>query len=350
MLDNDIIEEKTISDSCCDIFKTVFQIDISNTAFRYKHYENPYRLSTPLFVEKIGNKIKGINGFMAAKFICESQELYAAQSCDSAVLEQYRGKGVFTAIIKNAQKQLQSAGVDFLFGFPNQNSYPGFINLGWKHEVDLCRYFLPIDWYALLQNKIGKKCARIAHTLLIQVTLSKINRLAKKTFNGTIKSYDLCPFNGEDYSIINNCGKIMIKRSLEYYVWKLDKNPTKNFKYIVAKEEGRLYGFVVYYVRDGEVDIVDWFCAPTDNKYLIMAKLIKQLINEGTKINILSINTKSEEVQFMKRLGFWNSSSRVLRRTTTPLVIYIMNATLESKLHVPEKWLLHCIDSDTIIS
>jgi hypothetical protein len=343
------MDEKTISDRCYDIFKTVFQSNLSHIAFRYKHYENPHGLSTPLFVEKTGDDIKGINGFMAAKFICESQELYAAQSCDSAVLAQYRDKDVFKSIIKNAQKQLQSAGVDFLFGFPNQNSYPGFIKLGWKHEVDFCRYFLPIQWHVLLQNKIGRKCAGIAHTLLSPITLSRVNRLATKPFKVTIKSYDLCPFTEEDCATINNCGKIMIKRSIEYYEWKLDKNPTRNFKYIVAKEEGRLYGFIVYYVGGGEVNIVDWFCV-SDNKYLIMAKLIKQLINEGTKINALLINAESNEVEFMKRLGFWNSANRILKRKKSPLVIYILNPALEDKLHAPEKWSLRYIDSDTIIS
>lgn len=350
MADNSFTEEQKFSDSCCDIFNSVFSNNISHEAFWYKHYGNPSRLSAPLLVEKIENDIIGMNGFMAAKFICDSKELYAAQSCDSAVLPQYRGQSVFSSIIKRAQNQLKDEGVDFLFGFPNQNSYPGFIKLGWQHNVDFCRYFLPTDWYLLLRKKIGKKCARIIQGLFKQITLSRINRLASKPFTGVIEISDRCPFTEEDCMMINQCGAIMVKRSIDYYVWKLDKNPTKEFKYVVAREEGRLCGFIVYNVINDEVNIIDWFCVQNTNELVVMAKLIKFIIDVGAKINIPLINIKSRDVLLLKSLGFWNSSNIIMRRKMTPLVIYVINETYASKLYRPENWLLRFIDSDTIIS
>ena len=350
MADNSFIEEQNFSDSCCDIFNTVFPNAISHDVFWHKHYGNPNRLSVPLLVEKIENDTIGMNGFMAAKFICDSKELYAAQSCDSAVLPQYRGKSVFSSIIKRAQNQLKDEGVDFLFGFPNQNSYPGFIKLGWKHTVDFSRFFLPVNFYALLRNKIGKKCARIIHKILNLIFLSKVNRLAKKTYNCTIEHYDRCPFTNEDFKVINNCDKIMVKRSIEYYVYKLDNNPTKKFKYITARTDGQLCGFLAYHVLKDEVNIVDWLCVQHDNDKIVMAKLIKHLINVGAKINMPLINIKSEEIKLLKSLGFWNSANMILRRDVMILIIYIINSSFEARLISPKKWLMRGIDIDTIIS
>lgn len=346
----DIAEEKNFSDKCCDIYNAVFSSYLTYETFWYKHYGNPHRLSTPMLVEKVDNDIAGINGFLAVPFICKNDKLFAAQSCDSAVLNKYKGKGIFSSIIKRAQTQLKADDVDFLFGFPNQYSYPGFIKLGWKHTVDFSRFFLPINCYAILQNKIGKTCAHIIHVILKRILLSKVNQLAKKTFNGTINSNDLCPFTKEDFAIINNCDKIMTKRNIECYDYKLDNNPTKKFKYITARTDGRLCGFLAYHVLNDEVNVVDWLCVQHDNNKIVMAKLIKHIINVGAKINIPLINIKSEEVKLLKSLGFWNSSNIVLRRKMSPLVIYIINKTLDTKLHVPEKWLLRYIDSDTIIS
>lgn len=350
MSDNSFIEEQKFSNSCCDICNTVFSNDISHEAFWHKHYGNPNRLAAPLFVEKIENDIIGMNGFMAAKFICASKELYAAQSCDSAVLPQYRGKGVFSSIIKRAQNQLKNEGIDFLFGFPNQNSYPGFIKLDWKHNVDFCRYFLPTDWYLLLRKKIGKQCARIINTLFNKITISRINRLASKPFSCDIEIYERCPFTEEDCMVINQCGAVMVKRSIDYYVWKLDKNPTKEFKYVVARYEGRLCGFIVYNVINDEVNIIDWFCVDNTNELVVMAKLIKCIINIGAKINIPLINIKSREALFLKSLGFWNSSNIILRRQMSPLVINVLNKKYASKLHRPANWALRFIDTDTMIS
>ena len=343
-------EEKALADRCCDIYNTVFKNIFSHAVFRYKHYENPYRLTTPVFIKNIGGDIAGINGFLAAKFICESRELYAAQSCDSAVLKQYRGRGVFTSIIKDAQEQLLFEGVDFLFGFPNSNSYPGFIKLGWKHEADFCRFFLPIDWFELLKNKIGKTYAHITHALLTKITLFRLNRLAAEPLNCTIRSYSCCPFSEEDYEAINNCGHIMAKRNNEYYNFRIDANPTQKFTYIVAREDNRLLGFIVYYIYNREINIVDWFCPSHNNRHVILAKIIKQLFGQGAKINMLMINTSSGEAQVMRRLGFWNSANKIFRRPKSPLITYSLNKTIETKLHMPEKWLLRHIDNDTIIS
>ena len=346
----DYREEATIFNTYCEIYNTVFEKKLPASVFHYKHYENPFKLSSPIFGCKIDDNIGGINGFLAAKFICGAQEVYAAQSCDSAVLKQYRGKGVFTAIIKEAQEQLQFEGVDFLFGFPNSNSYPGFIKLGWKHETDFCRFFLPIDWYVLLKNKIGKACAYIAHALLTKITLFRLNRLAAEPVNCTINSYNCCPFSEEDCATINNCGQIMAKRSIGYYTFRLDANPTQNFEYVVAREENRLLGFIVYYVYNNEINIVDWFCSSHNNTFFILAKIIKQLLGQGAKINILMVNTSSEEAEVMRRLGFWNSANKIFRRPKSPLIIYSMNKAIETELHTPKKWLLRHIDNDTIIS
>jgi hypothetical protein len=222
--------------------------------------------------------------------------------------------------------------------------------LGWKHEADFCRFFLPINWSELLKNKIGKTFAYITHALLTKITLFRLNRLAARTLNGTIKSYDYCPFTEEDFATINNCGQIMAKRSIEYYTFRLDDNPTKEFKYIVAREGGRLLGFIVYYIHNKEIDIVDWFCTFQNNKPVILAKLIKQLFGQGAKINILLVNMSSEEVQMMRRLGFWNASNSLFKWPASTLITYSLNKTIEPKLHTSEKWLLRYIDSDTIIS
>lgn len=344
------MEGKTLSDICCDIYNAVFRKSISNSVFTYKHFDNPYRLSTPLLIHKMGDDIVGFNGYLAAKFICESQELYAAQSCDVAVLPQYRGRGVYTSIMKKAREKFRHEGLDFLFGFANKNSYGPDLKFGWKHESDFCRFFLPVDWYALLYNKIGKIGARIVHALLKRPILFKTNKLAGKNFKATLQCFDRCPFTEEDFTIINSCGRIMIKRSREYFLWKLDNNPTKNFKYIIARKEGRICGYVIYHVEAGEINVVDWYCALDYDGSVIMANLVKQLLNEGAKINIFFVNMKSEEAQFMKRLGFWNSSNKILKRLSAPLMLYILDKSLETKLSAPGKWLMRYIDSDTIIS
>jgi len=57
----------------------------------------------------------------------------SAQSADTMTHAEYRNKGLFVELAQLTFKLCESVGVRFVFGFPNQNSLPGFINkLGWE--------------------------------------------------------------------------------------------------------------------------------------------------------------------------------------------------------------------------
>ena len=58
--------------------------------------------------------------------------LKAYQTVDTCVLEQYRGMGLFK---KMTRWELELLGNDTLvYGFPNTNSYPGYVKMGWQVE------------------------------------------------------------------------------------------------------------------------------------------------------------------------------------------------------------------------
>jgi GNAT superfamily N-acetyltransferase len=57
----------------------------------------------------------------------------AAQSGDTMTHKDHQGKGLFTGLAKQTYETAKEEGVAFVFGFPNQNSAPGFFRkLNWK--------------------------------------------------------------------------------------------------------------------------------------------------------------------------------------------------------------------------
>jgi len=56
----------------------------------------------------------------------------SAQSADTMTHPQYRNKGLFVELAQMTFQLCRSMGIALVFGFPNQNSLPGFLNkLGW---------------------------------------------------------------------------------------------------------------------------------------------------------------------------------------------------------------------------
>lgn len=77
-------------------------------------------------------------GVFAAKLRINAQEIQGAQSGDTATHSRHRGKGLFTDLAKATYELAASEGVKVIFGFPNKNSYPGFVKkLNWKHTHDI---------------------------------------------------------------------------------------------------------------------------------------------------------------------------------------------------------------------
>lgn len=61
-----------------------------------------------------------------------------AQSGDTMTHSKHTGKGLFTILATKTYQYCKANGVHLVFGFPNQNSYPGFVQkLGWTHFDDL---------------------------------------------------------------------------------------------------------------------------------------------------------------------------------------------------------------------
>lgn len=69
----------------------------------------------------------------------------AGQMVDVATGNEHRGRGLFVQLAEFARGLCESAGVAFLFGFPNEAAYPIWMNkLGYEHIHDLVEYRVPV--------------------------------------------------------------------------------------------------------------------------------------------------------------------------------------------------------------
>lgn len=95
-------------------------------------------------------------GVFPVKVKYKNTEYLAAQSGDTMTHPNHRGKGLFITLAKMTYDLAKDYGVEFIFGFPNENSYPGFVKkLDWHHYGNVCNYKLKTD--SLPFEKLAKK-------------------------------------------------------------------------------------------------------------------------------------------------------------------------------------------------
>ncbi|MCZ6774722.1 MAG: GNAT family N-acetyltransferase [Proteobacteria bacterium] len=71
--------------------------------------------------------------------------LLGGQSMDTMTHPDYRGRGLFVKLAGACYELCAARGYAALYGFPNSNSYPGFIRrLNWDHTGDIVHWVRPI--------------------------------------------------------------------------------------------------------------------------------------------------------------------------------------------------------------
>jgi GNAT superfamily N-acetyltransferase len=88
----------------------------------------------------------------------------SAQSGDTMTHPTHQGKGLFTALALKTYELCREEGIHLVFGFPNQNSYPGFVKkLGWSHFDDLQAYEIRVRCLPWIRIKNTFKLPQSIH-------------------------------------------------------------------------------------------------------------------------------------------------------------------------------------------
>jgi len=326
------------------IFIKTFQNRVSYRRYIYKHQLNPYSLSKEIFLYKLDGKYVGTNAFLGCLLnMCETQ-LTGIQSCDTAVLPAAQGYGIFSHIIKEAEQYYKDQHV-VLFGFPNKNSYHGFIKLGWRDLGEYITYVLiqrPGVILAMKLHLVGSNALECEHNIP-----GKIRRACKINFLEQIFEYKTCPFTEEEISVINQQGKyVSIKRSKSYFQWKIDNTGADGYRYRVLRSDGILYGYLIYKKSlMGYITIVDWFLNPDTetDQTTILASLLVDFSKCSTCLFFPMIKPGSAECAMRLRLGFFEGQRFGLRLNSSRLVV-------KSEECTSADWRLRAIDLDSFFN
>ena len=101
----------------------------TTTEFNNKYDTDIFGLKNIGFIAKDENgNSAAFYGVFPITILYESKHYLAAQSGDTMTLPEHRKKGLFVALAKETYQLAYENGVKLVFGFPNQNSYPGFKN------------------------------------------------------------------------------------------------------------------------------------------------------------------------------------------------------------------------------
>lgn len=104
------------------------------------------------------NSVAAFYGVFPCFIEFKGKKILAAQSGDTMTHADHRGKGLFITLAKKTYELAKENGVEFVFGFPNKNSYPGFVKkLDWVHRENVRSYLFKVKTLPLIKaaKKLG---------------------------------------------------------------------------------------------------------------------------------------------------------------------------------------------------
>ncbi len=117
--------------------------------WRWKHELNPCGPSL-LMGAFDGSRLVGLRAFLRWRLRWDGSEHAAVRAVDTATHPDYRGRGIFRSLTMKGLGMLADEGTEWVFNTPNDNSYPGYLKMGWRPVADLRMAVRVNNWLRLL--------------------------------------------------------------------------------------------------------------------------------------------------------------------------------------------------------
>jgi hypothetical protein len=123
------------------------------------------------------NEPAAFYGVFPCMAVYNNEKYLVAQSGHTMTHSKHTGKGLFTTLARMTYDYCRENGIHLVFGFPNQNSYPGFTKkLDWIHFDDMHAYLIRVKCIPWLRLKNFFKLSATMHQKWGNFILSQYNR------------------------------------------------------------------------------------------------------------------------------------------------------------------------------
>jgi hypothetical protein len=332
--------------------QAVFSLDLWN--WKYKKNNAGFFPNWILLARsRQDNSIGGHYTAIPVKILAKDKVLLAAQSVDTITHIDFRKQGIFTGLAELCYKEMEKDGIDIIIGYPNDNSFPGFVKkLNWKHifTVEEVGYVINTKKIALLKFNNTFKSFLLNYALIIRKALKKIQNLNSGNKGYTAKKSALIDIPSE---IIHNWlganYDYFIERSPEYLKWRYEDNPVDR-NYIVKSfyKGDQFCGFYLLkfkfypHRKNTKVShIMEFVYNPQHPglSHIMLKDIMTESTKNGTDLIHAYSHPEQHDYKLYKKAGF-------IKFDYKNYIIRVNNPEKYAGIDEPHKWFISLGDSD----
>lgn len=278
----------------------VFQEPSYNEArWTWQYQQNPQGRS---FIDLAADRederiIAGHYAVISYKLRWKNAVISSVQSLDTYTSQDYQRQGIFAELAEETFHSCKSEGVKIVFGFPNQNSYGGFVKkLGFADPFALVVYRKPLRFGYFFDRFFGK-------TFLSG---------AKIAFKKLPKAYEIKEVVAFDDSVkellhaFSEKFPFMVDRTIPYLNWRYSTCPDRKYKKYLVLEKGKVVSLFVLGIdhKSNYSHLVDFAFSQKGEFPLILTAATTSSIQLGMNCITYFTNEDSLLKDYLQQEGF----------------------------------------------
>jgi GNAT superfamily N-acetyltransferase len=228
----------------CALYERVFEQPMTLERWRWQYAHDPGGI---LLAVAPDGSLAGHYAVSPLRFLMNGETIQGALSLDTMVHPNYRGQGMFTRLANALYDHLAAQGIDFIYGFPNEQSHHGFIkNLGWRDlQPTLPLYVYPLNFSSAIQKvlpvpllaRLGSPAAKLGYRALFG---------APRPIPSSIQVRKVQDFDERFDGLLEYApARLMLKRDHDYLTWRYLKHPDHRYTILAAESGDSLLGYAV---------------------------------------------------------------------------------------------------------
>jgi GNAT superfamily N-acetyltransferase len=236
-----MVREASIDDvpAINELFYTVFGLRRDDAATQWKFFRNPNGPASLMVAEDHG-RIVGSYALWPIAIHLGREVVLGAQSIDTMTHPDYRRQGVLVQLALAGMEVAAANGVEVLYGFPNEASYPASVRrLNWNHIGNCVSWTRPLRADSLLRiPRVMRPAVSLALRAWPRADTNSFDVRVGKPRRETIAA--LLEYRG------GNGRTCQTERSPEWYDWRFAPLMGSKHTWLTLESHGRPVAFAVW--------------------------------------------------------------------------------------------------------
>jgi Acetyltransferase (GNAT) domain len=255
------------------LFRTVFGKSRSVEHWIWQFRDNPYGGPFVSIARRESDgAVIGSYSVMPLMLNVTGKQVPACQSVDTAVHPDHRGQRVFEKTASDCYAWCESQNLKAVVGFPNANSYPGFVrSLGWRRIAFPTQHTRRLSIVSSARKALGVPLLPELVDILFRASqwtsLASRRGVLRKLTGGSCAFWTSATVP-DGYQALWDAWRsqevLSIWKDAAYFQWRYDRNPDHAFRYFYLTRGVEMLALAVGVEIEGGLVLCEFLCRNRD--------------------------------------------------------------------------------------